>query len=69
MKLSLRIGGMHCGGCVQTVRDAIAAVPTARVEQIQIGSATVSFDEHATSVGAVVDAVYDAGYEAEEIPA
>jgi copper chaperone CopZ len=69
MKVLLRIGGMHCGGCVQTVRDAIAAVPTAQVDQIQIGSATVSIDEHTTSIGAVIDAVYDAGYEAEEIPA
>jgi copper chaperone CopZ len=67
-QLSLRIAGMHCGGCVQTVRDAITGVHSARVDRIQIGSATVTFDEHATNVGAVIDAVYDAGYEAEEMP-
>ena len=36
------------------------------VEQVQVGSATVSFDERETTVGDLVDAVYNAGYEASE---
>jgi copper chaperone CopZ len=37
-----------------------------KVENVSIGSATVTFDETKTTVGDLVDAVSDAGYEASE---
>jgi len=67
-KLKLEVGGMSCAHCVRSVRDALDAVPGVTVEQVDVGSATVSFDESKTSVGDLVDAVYNAGYEASEAP-
>ena len=64
--LKLEVAGMSCGHCVQSVREALDAVPGVKVEQVQVGSATVSFDESKASVGDLVDAVYNAGYEANE---
>ena len=64
--LKLEVAGMSCGHCVRAVREALDSVPGVKVEQVQVGSATVSFDENKTSVGDMVDAVYNAGYEASE---
>ena len=61
----LQIEGMHCDECLHAVREALARVPGARIERLEIGAATVAFDDEA-DVGALVDAVYDAGYEAQE---
>ena len=65
-KLKLEVAGMSCDHCVRSVREALDAVPGVTVEQVQVGSATVSFDENKASVGDLVDAVYNAGYEANE---
>ena len=65
-QLKLEVAGMSCSHCVQAVKDALDAIPGVKVETVQVGSATVSFDENAASVGDLVDAVYNAGYEASE---
>ena len=61
--LTLRIDGMSCAHCVRAVRDALAAVPGASVERVEVGGATVAYDPTRTSPGALADAVRDAGYE------
>jgi copper chaperone len=63
-QLKLEVAGMSCGHCVGAVREALAKVPGVKVEDVRIGSASVSFDEAKASVGDLVDAVADAGYEA-----
>jgi copper chaperone len=65
-QLKLDVSGMTCGHCVSAVREALSAIPGVKVEDVQIGSATVSFDEDKATVGDLVDAVSDAGYEANE---
>ena len=65
-QLKLEVTGMTCGHCVGAVREALAAVPGVKVDNIAIGSASVSFDETRATVGDLVDAVADAGYEATE---
>jgi copper chaperone len=65
-RIQLEIQGMHCGHCLEAVREALAAVPGAIVEDIRIGSATVTVDDQRTGLSALIDAVYDAGYEAQE---
>lgn len=65
-QLKLDVSGMSCGHCVSAVREALSALPGVKVEDVQIGSATVSFDEDKATVGDLVDAVSDAGYEANE---
>lgn len=65
-QLKLDVSGMTCGHCVSAVREALSALPGVNVEDVQIGSAMVSFDEDKATVGDLVDAVSDAGYEANE---
>lgn len=65
-QLKLEVSGMSCAHCVRAVQAALGAVPGVKVENVEIGAATVSFDETKVSVGDLVDAVSDAGYEANE---
>lgn len=65
-QVKLSVSGMSCGHCVQAVRQALGAVPGVRVEDVRIGSASVTFDEGKATVGDLVDAVSHAGYEASE---
>lgn len=65
-QVKLEVSGMSCGHCVHAVREALRAVPGVKVEDVKIGAASVSFDDEKTTVGDLVDAVYNAGYEANE---
>ena len=65
-QLKLDVSGMSCGHCVGAVRQALAEVPGVKVDDVSIGSASVTFDETKTKVSDLVDAVADAGYEATE---
>ncbi len=64
--ITLKVDGMSCGHCVQAVAQAVNAVSGAKAENVEIGKARVSFDPARTNVGALIDAVSDAGYEAHE---
>lgn len=66
-KATLTVAGMSCGHCVKAVQQALAGVDGATPEQVAIGSATVAFDPAKTNIGALIDAVADAGYEAHEV--
>lgn len=65
-QLKLEVAGMSCGHCVHAVREALSSLPGVKVDGVSIGSATVNFDETKVTVGELVDAVADAGYEARE---
>jgi copper chaperone len=65
-QMTLDVSGMSCGHCVSAVRDALGRLPGVKVESVSIGTATVTFDETTTTVGDLVDAIGDAGYEASE---
>jgi copper ion binding protein len=67
-KVTLKVDGMSCGHCVKAVEKALRSVDGVSLEQLAIGSATVSFDPTRTTLGALIDAVSDAGYEAQEVP-
>ena len=60
---TIEIGGMSCGHCVKTVRDALSQVKGVSVDDVRIGTAIVSFDEAAVAAELVTDAVRDAGYD------
>ncbi len=64
-QVTLKVAGMSCGHCVKAVEQALKDVPGARVESVQVGRASVATDDN-VPVGALIDAVADAGYEAEE---
>ena len=65
-QLELDVKGMSCGHCVRAVEKALQEVDGVRVKSVAIGAATVEIDPSRASVGEVIDAVSDAGYESEE---
>ena len=54
---------MSCGHCVSAVRKALSAVPGVVVEDVTIGSATVSIDQADGSLAAAESAIDAAGYD------
>jgi copper chaperone len=64
-QVRLEVSGMSCGHCIHAVKEALAGVEGVKVENVSIGRATVSVEER-VPVGALIDAVADAGYEANE---
>lgn len=65
-QVKLEVAGMSCGHCVHAVKEALSALPGVKVDNVSVGSASVTFDEAQTSVADLVDAVSGAGYEASE---
>jgi copper chaperone len=64
-QVTLKVAGMTCGHCVKAVEQALRGVPGATVESVEVGRASLA-TEDSVPVGALIDAVADAGYEAEE---
>lgn len=62
--VTLSIKGMHCGGCAAKVSTALKSVPGAKVEEVAVGSARVSFDPQKTSADDMILAVDNLGFKA-----
>lgn len=60
--MKLKISGMSCGHCVGAVTRALKGLPGVQVDEVSIGSATVSYDAAATSAERIAQAVEDEGY-------
>lgn len=63
--VKLSIEGMHCDGCVRRVTNALTAIEGARVESVQVGSATVAIDLARTSREQIAAAVDRIGFTAQ----
>lgn len=63
-RLTLNISGMSCGHCVGRVTSALKSVAGLKIEEVQVGLATVTYDPGATSPEQIAGAVADAGYDA-----
>ncbi|CAN5892899.1 hypothetical protein BH11GEM2_BH11GEM2_35800 [soil metagenome] len=63
------IAGMSCGECVSAVRKALGAVPGTCLDEVCVGSATVSYDESIASPAAIAEAISNAGYDVRGEPA
>lgn len=65
-EIILPVTGMHCGGCVSSVKSVLSALPG--VESVEVtlvpGQAIVRYDETRLDRSALVQAVGDAGFEA-----
>ena len=61
-KLSVRLSGMGCGGCVAKARKALDAIPGVAVEDVVVGSAKMAYDPARTSPQAIADALAKVGY-------
>jgi copper chaperone len=62
-EIFLRIGGMSCEGCVNSVRNALARLPGVQVERVEVGSARVAYDPSLANPESVRRAIVNAGFE------
>lgn len=63
-RLGMTINGMSCGHCVSAVTGALSKVAGVTLDEVKIGSATMSYDPSRTSPAAIAKAIEDAGYQA-----
>jgi copper chaperone len=61
---TLHIDGMGCGHCLNAVNRALGQLQGVTVDSVQIGRATVRYDESVIGPDAICAAVDDAGYRA-----
>ncbi len=57
-----RIEGMSCQHCVMAVKKELAKVQGVEVRDVQIGSASVAYDETRTDAARLEAAIAKAGY-------
>jgi copper chaperone len=60
--LRLSIEGMHCGGCVHRVTNALQGVDGVEVGSVAVGSAQMTFDPNQTSAEEIAAAVNRIGF-------
>lgn len=63
-ELNLEIAGMSCGHCVATVSTALKGIEGVSVNNVAVGSASVSYEPSITTPERIRDAIEDAGYKA-----
>lgn len=61
-RMTMRIDGMTCGHCVGQVTKALKELEGVKLEQVSVGSATVSFDSAIASEDRITKAIEDQGY-------
>ncbi len=61
-RIALKIEGMSCGHCVNAVGQALKGLEGVQVEQVEIGSAVVSYDPAVVKPEAIEAAVVEEGY-------
>ncbi len=64
--LKLALDGMHCGGCVTRVTNALGKVDGVEVKKVEVGTAEVVYDETVVQAADVADAVNRIGFAARE---
>jgi copper chaperone CopZ len=64
--LVLNVSGMSCNHCVMHVKKALADLPGVKVEDVQVGMASVVIDESVPQE-ALVQAIKKAGYQVESV--
>jgi len=65
-RVTISIDGMSCSHCVRSVDQALKALEGVTVEQVAVGSATVSFDPAVVTAEKIAEAVEDEGYQVSE---
>ena len=59
---TLEVGGMSCGHCLMTVKNALAALAGVQTEEVRIGKVRVSYDESVVKPDSIAEAIRNAGY-------
>jgi copper chaperone len=58
----IRIEGMHCNHCAMAVKKELSKIPGLLVRDVQIGLASVEYDESVVTPEKIREAVEEAGY-------
>jgi len=59
----LEIDGMHCEHCVAAVRSALESLEALTVQDVEVGTAEVTYDPAEISTDQLAEAIDDAGFE------
>ncbi|MDO5091303.1 MAG: heavy-metal-associated domain-containing protein [Cardiobacteriaceae bacterium] len=63
--VTIHIDGMTCNGCANGVKKALEALPVADVAvSLEAKRATLQYDDSATTVEALIEAIENAGFDA-----
>jgi copper chaperone CopZ len=62
--LRLSIEGMHCGGCVNRVTNALSKLQGLSIDQVEVGSARVHYDPAVLNPAQIVDSIDKIGFKA-----
>jgi copper chaperone len=57
-----KIEGMSCGHCVMAVKKELQKIENLKIDNVEIGSAKVEFDESKLNNQKIIDAIEEAGY-------
>ena len=63
----IKVGGMSCQGCVKNITGVLSALPGVSSAEVSLeaAEARVAFDAQSVSRAALVEAIEDAGFDAE----
>lgn len=66
-KIELKIKGMHCVGCENTVKEAVSSLKGVKNAKVDYAreNAIIEFDAAKTDAKSIMRAVKNAGFEAE----
>jgi copper chaperone len=62
--VTLYIEGMSCGHCLNAVNRSLASLPGVTLDSVEIGRASLRYDESVVDPETIQNAVRDAGYRA-----
>jgi len=62
-QMTIKIAGMRCSGCVNSVRNALARLPGVQVERVEVGTAVVGYDPQLNTPESIRSAIVKAGFE------
>jgi copper chaperone len=64
--MTIKVGGMSCGGCVKSVTGVLEALPGVKKAEVSLekGEAVISFEPGAVTREQMAQAIDDAGFEA-----
>ena len=60
----LQIQGMHCGACVRRVTNALEKVGGVKINNVEVGSASVTVDPQSVRPEQLIEAVNRIGFQA-----
>ncbi len=63
-QVKFKIEGMTCNHCVHAVSNRLAKTPGVKVDNVQIGSATIHHDPAVATIDQIEEAIADEGYTA-----